>query len=66
MQANTKAHAFLLPILFSIEKDEFSALNIMGSIMKSLCNNSNKLSIYTKLNNTRRLGGKKFKEITNK
>jgi len=25
MQANSKAHAFLLPIIFSTEKDEFSA-----------------------------------------
>jgi len=27
IQANTKAHAFLLPIMFSTEKDEFSALS---------------------------------------
>jgi len=27
MQANSKAHAFLLPIMFSTEKDEFSAFS---------------------------------------
>jgi len=27
MQANSKAHAFLLPIMFSTEEDEFSAFS---------------------------------------